>query len=260
MAPRKGKARRITSDLSLSYVGSNTYTARYSKNTELTSLVLKAHMTAIPTVPSGPGRPKDPAKREAILAAAQILFLSNGYEGSSMDAIAAQAGVSKLTLYSHFKDKEALFGEAVKSTCETRLPRKLFVIEDGSAISEVLLNIGQAFQALVNSPESVGLHRVMVAMATQNPALSRMFFEAGPQRLLVDLERLLIQANQRGMLHANEPMRAAEHFCSLIKGAAHFRLLIGCAEPPSSEEADRHVQDCIDLFMRAYGTGETTVT
>ena len=62
----------------------------------------------------GPGRPKDPAKREAILAAAQVLFLGNGYEGSSMDAIAAEAGVSKLTLYSHFGDKEALYLEALK--------------------------------------------------------------------------------------------------------------------------------------------------
>lgn len=189
--------------------------------------------------------------------AAQVLFLNNGYEGSSMDAIAAEAGVSKLTLYSHFKDKEALFGEAVKTTCETRLPRKLFVLEDGCSISEVLLGIGHAFQALVNSPESIGLHRVMVAMATQNPALSRMFFDAGPQRLLLDLEQLIVQANQHGMLSADEPMRAAEHFCSLIKGAAHFRLLIGYAELPDPEESARHVQDCIALFMRAYGTSKT---
>lgn len=207
-----------------------------------------------PPAPSGPGRPKDPAKREAILMAAQVLFLKNGYEGSSMEAIAAEAGVSKLTLYSHFKDKEALFGEAVKTTCETRLPRKLFVLEDGCSIREVLLDVGHAFQALVNSPESIGLHRVMVAMATQNPALSRMFFDAGPQRLLLDLEQLILQANQRGMLRADEPMRAAEHFCSLIKGAAHFRLLIGYAELPDFEESARHVQDCIALFMRAYST------
>lgn len=211
-------------------------------------------MAKNPPAPSGPGRPKDPAKREAILMAAQVLFLKNGYEGSSMDAIAAEAGVSKLTLYSHFKDKEALFGEAVKTTCETRLPRKLFVLEDGCSIREALLDVGHAFQALVNSPESIGLHRVMVAMATQNPALSRMFFDAGPQRLLLDLEQLIVQANQRGMLRADEPMRAAEHFCSLIKGAAHFRLLIGYAELPDFEESARHVQDCIVLFMRAYGT------
>ena len=54
----------------------------------------------------GPGRPKDPAKRLAILEAAKRLFMQNGYDGSSMDAIAAEAGVSKLTVYSHFTDKE----------------------------------------------------------------------------------------------------------------------------------------------------------
>ncbi len=202
---------------------------------------------------AGPGRPKDLAKREAILEAARVLFLSNGYEGSSMDAIAAEAGVSKLTLYSHFKDKEALFGEAVKTTCETRLPRKLFVLEAGCSIRQVLMDIGYAFQALVNSPESIGLHRVMVALATQNPALSRMFFDVGPQRLLLDLEQLLSQAKQRGLLNMEEPMRAAEHFCSLIKGAAHFRLLIGYAALPDQAEANKHVEDCVTLFMGAYG-------
>ncbi len=214
-------------------------------------------MTENPSVPSGPGRPKDLAKREAILAAAQVLFLSNGYEGSSMDAIAAEAGVSKLTLYSHFKDKEALLGEAVKTTCETRLPRKLFMLEEDCSIRQVLLDIGRAFHELVNSPESIGLHRLMVAMAPQNSALSRMFFDAGPQRLLWDLEQLLTQANQRGMLNTDDPMRAAEHFCSLIKGAAHFRLLIGYAELPDTAEADKHVRDCVALFMRAYGVADT---
>src|SRR5690606_23092320 len=145
----------------------------------------------IPTLSTpGPGRPKDPAKREAILAAAQVLFLSNGYESSSMDAIAAEAGVSKLTLYSHFGDKEALFCAAVKATCETRLPRRLFQLADGASIEQVLLEITRAFHALVNSPESIGLHRVMVTMATQNPELVRLFFDAGPQQLLHDLEQL----------------------------------------------------------------------
>ncbi len=236
--------------------GSNTYTARYSKNSELTSLVLKTPMTEKLPTPTGPGRPKDLAKREAILEAAKVLFLSNGYEGSSMEAIAAEANVSKLTLYSHFKDKEALFGEAVKTTCETRLPRKLFEIEQGRSIRQVLMDIGRAFQELVNSPESIGLHRVMVAMATQNPALSRMFFDAGPQRLLLDLEQLLSQAKQCGLLKTEEPMRAAEHFCSLIKGAAHFRLLIGYSALPDPAEANRHVEDCVALFMRAYGNDD----
>jgi len=200
----------------------------------------------------GPGRPKDPAKREAILAAAQVLFLGNGYEGSSMEAIASEAGVSKLTLYSHFKDKEALFSAAVKTTCETRLPRRLFQVEADCDIEKVLLAIGGAFNELVNSPESIGLHRVMVAMATQNPGLVKMFFDAGPQQLLCDLQQLFTRTNALGLLEIDDPLRAAEHYCSLIKGAQHFRLLIGYAEAPSQAESDQHVADAVGLFLRAY--------
>ena len=105
--------------------------------------------------PSGPGRPKDPAKRRAILEAAKSLFLRNGYDGSSMDAIAAEAGVSKLTVYSHFTDKETLFSAAVKAKCEEQLPELLFELPAGAPIEAVLLNIGRGFHALISSRESV---------------------------------------------------------------------------------------------------------
>ena len=65
----------------------------------------------------GPGRPKDLEKRAAILAAAKRLFPLSGFEGTSMDAIAAEAGVSKLTVYSHFTDKETLFVAAIRARC-----------------------------------------------------------------------------------------------------------------------------------------------
>lgn len=200
----------------------------------------------------GPGRPKDPAKREAILAAAQTLFLANGYEGSSMDAIASAAGVSKLTLYSHFRDKEALFVAAVKTTCETRLPRHLFTLGKDRSIRQVLLDLGHALHELANSPESIGLHRAMVAMATQNPELSRMLFDAGPKPLLRDLEQLLTQAHVAGLLEITEPARAAEHFCALLKGGEHLRILVGYDQAHDAAEARRHVEDVVALFLRAY--------
>ena len=83
------------------------------------------------SAPNGPGRPKDLAKRQAILDAAKILFLSNGYASTSMDAVAAEAGVSKLTVYSHFNDKETLFSAAVMAKCEEQLPTLFFELPDG---------------------------------------------------------------------------------------------------------------------------------
>src|SRR5690606_31620579 len=68
--------------------------------------------------PAAPGRPKDLEKGSAILDAARRLFTTQGFDGASMDQIAAAAGVSKLTVYSHYGDKETLFAEVVKSYCE----------------------------------------------------------------------------------------------------------------------------------------------
>lgn len=202
--------------------------------------------------PSGPGRPKDLAKRKAILEAAKTLFLSNGYDGSSMDAIAAEAGVSKLTVYSHFTDKEKLFAEAVKSKCEEQLPELLFELDDQVPIAQTLLNIGRGFNLLINSRESVELHRVMVSLAAQDSTLSRMFYEAGPQRVLHGMEELLRSADQSGKLRVPDPLSAADQFFCLIKGGANFRLLIGCGEALQGSDAEAHVRDAVDVFLRAF--------
>ncbi|MBA1274299.1 TetR/AcrR family transcriptional regulator [Stutzerimonas azotifigens] len=200
----------------------------------------------------GPGRPKDPAKRAAILEAARVLFLAKGYESSSMEAIASEAGVSKLTLYSHFKDKEALFCAAVAVTCEAQLPRQLFELPEGMPLDAVLRRLGQAFWRLVNSPESIGLHRVMASMGKQNPSLSRMFFEAGPRQVLDELQALLERARAQGLLDFDDGAPPADHFCAMIKGTHHFHLLIGYADPLDQAAMEAHVADVVDVFMRAY--------
>ena len=202
--------------------------------------------------PSGPGRPKDLAKRQAILEAAKTLFLRRGYDGSSMDAIAAEAGVSKLTVYSHFTDKETLFACAVESKCEEQLPSLFFELRPDSSVEQALLAIGRGFNALINSAESLAMHRLMVAQGAQNPQLAQLFFNAGPQRVIDAMQHLLEQADARCQLRIDNPQHAAEHFFCLIKGGCHFRLLMGIAQPLSGSAAEEHVQEVVRLFVRAY--------
>ncbi|MDP9689709.1 TetR/AcrR family transcriptional regulator [Pseudomonas umsongensis] len=204
------------------------------------------------SAPNGPGRPKDLAKRQAILDAAKTLFLTKGYANTSMDAVATQAGVSKLTVYSHFNDKETLFSAAVVAKCEEQLPSLFFELPEGVAVETVLLNIARGFHQLINSDESVNLHRLIMALGSQDPKLSLIFFEAGPQRMLHGMERLLAKVDQSGALSIDKPRNAAEHFFCLLKGAANFRLLYGCGEPLTGDAAESHVQEVVGLFMRAY--------
>ncbi|KIK89896.1 MULTISPECIES: TetR/AcrR family transcriptional regulator [Pseudomonas] len=204
------------------------------------------------SAPNGPGRPKDPAKRRAILDAAKTLFLSHGYANTSMDAVAAEAGVSKLTVYSHFNDKETLFSSAVMAKCEEQLPPLFFELPAGIPVENVLLNIARGFHQLINSDESVNLHRLMMALGTQDPKLSQIFFDAGPERMVQGMERLLKRIDETGVLSIDLPRNAAEHFFCLLKGAGNFRLLYCCGEPLSEEAAESHVQEVVGLFMRAY--------
>lgn len=200
----------------------------------------------------GPGRPKDPAKRAAILDAAKRLFIRLGYGKSSMSAIAAEAGVSKLTLYSHFTDKETLFAAAIKAKCEEQLPPLVFELSQHSPIRTILLGIGRGFYALINSAEAIALKRLMISQANIDPSLSRLFHEAGPQRVLEEMVRLLASAHAGGSLHTPRPRAAAEHFFSLVMGGHHYRLLSGVDQPQDAAAAEAHVQDAVDIFLRAY--------
>ena len=209
-------------------------------------------MSDNPVNTNSPGRPKDMAKRQAILEAAKVLFLSNGYASTSMDAVAAEAGVSKLTVYSHFNDKETLFTAAVVAKCEEQLPTLIYELTPDTPVRGVLLNIARGFHQLINSDESVNLHRLIMALGNQDPKLSQMFIEAGPERVLQGMERLLGRINQLGTLQIDKPRNAAEHFFCMLKGGANFRLLYGCGEPLRGPAAEEHVQEVVDLFMRAY--------
>jgi len=201
---------------------------------------------------SGPGRPKDPAKRDAILAAATTLFLEQGYSGTSMDAIAAAAGVSKLTVYSHFKDKEALFAAAVEIKCQGQMPSPIFHFDESQSVEQVLLRIARSFHELVTQDDAVNLMRLMAAQAGQDQTMARLFFEVGPQKTLLDMERLLAELDRRGLLRVAAPDRAADHFFSLIKGCHEMQVLIGCGEPMTAEEAEAHITDVVAMFLRAY--------
>ena len=122
------------------------------------------------------GRPKDPAKREAILDAAKALFIAQGFAGTSMDAVATEAGVSKLTVYSHFSDKATLFAAAVEAKCEGMMPFPIFSLEAGDDLTVVLERIGHAFVTLINSEEAIALERLMASLAGQDTEMARLFF------------------------------------------------------------------------------------
>lgn len=201
---------------------------------------------------AGPGRPKDPGKRAAILAAAKRMFVTHGFERVSMDQIAAEAGVSKLTVYSHFGDKESLFGEAVRAHCEQGMPTSLFVAEPNTPVRERLTAIGNAFFSMIMTPEAIAGHRIMCSPLVATSSMPAVFWEAGPQRVQQAFAELLERRVANGDLDIDDCPRAASQFFTLLKGEPHAHAVFGYCCSGRIDSPEEHVASVIDLFLRAY--------
>jgi TetR/AcrR family transcriptional regulator, mexJK operon transcriptional repressor len=193
-----------------------------------------------------------PAKHRAITEAAAAAFLAEGYEGASLDHIAATAGVSKQTIYNHFADKESLF-RAICGDLTSRLVASLHPpggSDENPAVT--LRRLGQACLELALLPSSLALHRLIIGEAARFPELGRAIYQAGPARIVAELAAYLEEQTERGRLSVDDPSAAAEQFLGMLIGHHQLRALLGLGGPDASIIA-RRVEEAVGTFLRAFG-------
>jgi TetR/AcrR family transcriptional repressor of mexJK operon len=143
-------------------------------------------------------RPSSQRKITKILAAARAEFFGNGFSASSIEAIAARAGVSKVTIYSWFKTKENLFAEMVKGEC-AHLSQN-FVAEhlESKGVREVLIDTAENMLDFLTRDERVRFDRILAAEVSRDPRVGKYFLDNGPRALLQNLATLLGKRNGSG--------------------------------------------------------------
>jgi TetR/AcrR family transcriptional regulator, mexJK operon transcriptional repressor len=205
--------------------------------------------------PRGRGRPRDPAKLEAILDAAYDLFLDRGIAATPMDLVAERAGVSKMTVYANFEDKPALLAAVFDRTIKTmRLP-DLSVGSNLNLSLERLAEFGELTASLLTRPEVVRATRLMAEGATDQPRLAAVFYTAGRGELLKRVSAFLRELTDRGVLAIDDPELAAEQLIGAWVGMTELRQSLGVAGPPSSKAIAKRVRYAIDTLVRAWSTG-----
>jgi TetR/AcrR family transcriptional repressor of mexJK operon len=195
-------------------------------------------------------------KRAAILQAATTLFLRNGYRGTSMDEIAALAGVSKQTVYKHFADKERLFAEIVISTVDEvagPIHDEVLRLEDSGDVEADLRGLARQLLRQVMQPRILQLRRLVIAEAGRFPELGRTFYEQGPGRTITALATVLERLAERGVLQPDDPLLAAAHFNWLVMSIPLNRaMLLGDDEPPAAADLNRYADAGVRAFLAAY--------
>ena len=195
-------------------------------------------------------------KHGAILEAATTLFLRSGYRGTSMDEIAALAGVSKQTVYKHFADKERLFSEIVVSTVsEVSDPvyEEVLKLEDSGDVEADLRGLARRLLGRVMQPRILQLRRLVIGEAGRFPELGRVFYEQGPGRTIGALASAFQSLAERGVLQLDDPVLAAAHFNWLVMSVPLNRaMFLGEDHPPERAELDRYADAGVRAFLAAY--------
>lgn len=154
------------------------------------------------------------AKRQQITAAAQKLFLSQGYAATSMDAITAEAGVSKQTLYAYFPTKIELLAHTVYSGMSKLMvaPTAAETIDSIEQLREWLIDFAERLVTNLMQPQTTALLRLVLGEAFHVPELRRTFREALPGQALGTVRRVLTIATERGLLKIGDFDLAARMF------------------------------------------------
>jgi AcrR family transcriptional regulator len=200
-------------------------------------------------------------KRRAILDAAREVFVRRGFPGTSMDEVAAAAGVSKVTIYKHFSDKHrlfvAVFTDAIQQAEETS--RSLV---DQLATSDDIENDMRAFArqhiTVVTQPHLVDLRRMIIAESLRFPELAKSWHRAGPEQGHATLAARIEQLDRRGLLRAPDPLLAAQHLNYLILSVPLNEAMFAARDKPySRRQLHRFADEAVRVFMAAYGGSDT---
>jgi len=189
-----------------------------------------------------------------VISAARQQFTEHGFERASMESVAQASGVSKMTIYSYFPTKAALFEAVIGQRVGA-----VFSFADGEALDpgdarKSLTLIGRRFLTLMRADDVLGRHRALYGATNQAEAARRAFYRQGPIKSIEQVASYLVAASRSGSLEVRNPEVAADQFLSLFLGAAHIHALLGLGKPTAKAD-QKLIDENVDLFMRAHAGG-----
>ena len=188
------------------------------------------------------------ALRESFLAAALESFLEKGYAATSIEAIAREAGVAKITIYRQFDNKEALFREVVhRAVSSARETMQASLVQHADA-RQVLLDLVERMYLSATEPKTLALLRLVIAEAVRFPELAKSLY-AENSYVLAPVVEYFEEAHRTERLHVPDAELAAVQLSTLAFGGVRFFISKPLAGP---EERRVWAEGIVDLVMRGW--------
>ncbi|RDH78735.1 TetR/AcrR family transcriptional regulator [Mycolicibacterium moriokaense] len=195
-----------------------------------------------------PTREQARQRHDELLDCALDVFLDNGFERSTMDAIAASTGMAKRTIYGLYPDKAALFTAAVQRAVD----RWIVPIDDLYAVEtddleETLIAIARMRLESFTSPAGVALQRILNAEGYRFPDLFRLAYEQGTRPALKFIADVLARHAATGSIDISDPELLGTAFLSMVVGGPATGVMWGYVL--DADALDQRIRVFVRLFL-----------
>ena len=201
-------------------------------------------------------RKKIDRRLESIMEVATELFIENGYEGTSLNAILERVGGSKRNFYTKFDGKEGLFKVLVERNIQHLLEEQIEEDREERDLRATLLSVAKRQIRVFGDPKMLGLYRIAVRDGINFPEIARAFLEAGPETAVGYVAATLERFARKGELASCETTLAAYHFISMLHGRMFYELFFDTHIYPSKQEVEAFIESVVELFL--YGVLKRT--
>ena len=190
-------------------------------------------------------------KQASILKAALAAFSQFGYDRTTIDHVAQQANVSTATLYKHFSSKADLFGGIMAQVWQTDQINSTPVPSELPP-QAALIQIGQDYARLLNSPNIQPLFRVIIAEAPRFPELGTELYYRGKEPFLNRLQAYLQSQVAAGNLSIADISIATRQFLGMINDIIFWPRFLIMDLKIDEIEIENVIVNAVETFLARY--------
>lgn len=196
---------------------------------------------------------RQPKKQVEVLNVASDYFLSHGYKGTSINAMARDSGISKESIYRYFSSKKELFEAVIaKELAEYRKKVQFLDYETASIpLDTALKRTAETILGVVTTDRTLALRRLIFQQVRQSPDIGQYYYEIGPQAAYTNLEKIFAAHQDET---AFDPGDLAHYFVSMVLHRSTLQRECGVIKPMSrariKEQAARTTADFLEAFFK----------